>query len=484
MKIPDKGMAKEEILKILESYKRKDLDWRTGKVLGYVYHPGDDAMDVINRAYVMYLTENGLDPTSYPSVLRLETELVGMIADLLRGDGNVAGNFTSGGTESIMMTVLTARGRARELRPDIKEPEMVLPHTAHAAFFKAAHYLDVKPVVVPVKDETFLADVDAMRAAVNENTILIVGSAPGYAHGVVDPIEELGKAALEKDVLFHVDGCVGGIHLSYMRLLGMDAPNFDFSVPGVTSISVDLHKYGYAAKNASLILYKNKQLRRYQIFACSRWPGYTVVNPTASSSKTGGPMAGAWAILHYLGNDGYKNIVKEVMDATNLLVEGIDGIEGLKVNGKPDMCMFSFYSTTDKLNVYRLADEMKVRGGWYLQPQFARGNSKSNIHISMSCATVNQAEALLKDLRKTVADLLKEEPPAKKGPDLAAMLQGLGGGVKLDESMIEGMMEMAGVKGDSAPERMEDINKILESLPYDLSEFILISFINNLHKAG
>ncbi len=483
MRIPDKGMAKEEILKTLESYKQKDLDWRTGKVMGYVYHPGDDAMDIINKAYTMYLTENGLDPTAYPSVLKLETELVGMMADLLRGDDKVVGNFTSGGTESIMMAVLTARNRARALKPQIKEPEMIIPHTAHAAFFKAAHYLDVKAVVVPVMDETFVADVEAMKAAINENTVLIVGSAPSYAHGVIDPIVELGKVALEKNVLLHVDGCVGGIHLSFMRKLGMKLPDFDFTVPGVTSISVDLHKYGYAAKNASLILYKDKSLRKYQIFACSRWPGYTIVNPVASSSKTGGPMAGAWAILHYLGNEGYMKIVKEVMDATKLLVDGINGIEGLKVNGKPDMCMFSFISTTDKLNVYKLADEMKLRGGWYLQPQFARGNSKSNIHISMSYLTVKQAADLLEDLKKTVADLLKEDKPAAKRPDFSAMLAGLDVS-KIDESAMEGMLQMAGVTGDSAPERMEEVNMILESLPFDLSEFILTMFINNMHKAG
>ncbi|MFH1538866.1 MAG: aspartate aminotransferase family protein [bacterium] len=485
MKIPEKGKTKGEILKTLHSYKEKDLDWRSGKVMGYIYHPGDEAMDVINEAYTMYLTENALDPTAYPSIFRIENELIGMLADLLRGDENMVGNFTSGGTESIMMAVLSARNKTRAERPEIKEPEIILPLTAHAAFYKACHYLGVKPVAVPVRDETFRADVDAMRNAITENTILLVCSAPGYAHGVVDPVEEIAQLAQEKNLLCHVDACVGGIHLSFMRKLDMDVPAFDLSVPGVTSLSVDMHKYGYAAKNASVILYKSKDLRRRQIFACASWPGYTVVNATAGSSKTGGPVAGAWAILNHLGSEGYMEIVREVMDATRLLIDGIGGIDCLKVNGSPDMCMFSFHSTTDRLNVYKLADEMKLRGGWYLQPQFARGNSKSNLHIAMTHLNVPMAEALLKDLKETVNDLLKEEKPAEEPSQLAATMQNLDfNNLDLDEGALLGMLEMAGVTKDSTPERMEEINKILESLPYDFTEFILITYFNNMMKAG
>lgn len=481
MKISEKGMTKEEIMKILHSYKTHDLDWKSGKVMGYIYDAGDEVREVINEAYTMYLTENALDPTAYPSVLRLENEVVGMISNLVQGDENVVGNFTSGGTESIMMTVLAARNRTRALQPQIKEPEMVFPLTAHAAFYKAAHYLGVKPLPTTVEDETFRADVAAMRNAINENTILLIGSAPGYAHGVVDPIEEIGRLALEKNLLFHVDACVGGIHLSYMRKLGMNVPKFDFSVPGVTSLSVDLHKYGYSAKNASLILYKSKDIRRHQIFACSRWPGYTVVNPTAGSSKTGGPVAAAWAVLNYLGDAGYMKIVKEVMDATKLILDGINNIDGIKVNGSPDMCMFSFHSTTDKLNVYKLSDEMKLKDGWYLQPQFARGNSKSNLHISLNYITVSRAQELLNDLKKTVEDIINEGK-TQVSTDLSKTLQNLD--LNPDEQTFTNMMELAGISKDSLPTHMEEINKILEALPYDLCEFMLITFLNNIMKAS
>jgi len=318
-----------------------------------------------------------------------------------------------------------------------------------------------------------------MKSAITKNTILLVGSAPSWAHGVVDPIPEIGEVALDNDLLFHVDACVGGIHLPYMKKLGMAVPEFDFSVPGVTSISVDIHKYGYAAKNASVILYKNKSLRRYQIFACSDWPGYTIVNATAGSSRTCGPLAAAWAALNHFGDDGYMRIVKEVMAATRLLVDGIKSIDGLEVLGSPDMCLFAFRTTSEKLNVYRIADELKLRGGWHVQPQFARRNSTSNLQIGMTSMNVPLANALLNDLRDVVSDLLKEKKPSNSAGLALAMKD-----IKLnaDEDTVNMLLDMAGVSADTLPDRIEEVNTILESLPVDLTEFILVSYINNILK--
>ena len=200
MNIPEKGMARESIMETLRSYKGGDLDWQSGRVMGYIYEAGEKAKDIINEAYTMYLSENALDPTSFPSLLRIENEIVRMIANLLRGDANVVGNFTSGGTESLILAVKTARDYMRFKKPEIKEPEMVLPITAHSSFYKAAHYLCVKPVTIPVLDGTYKTDMAAMRAAINKNTILLVGSAPGYAHGVVDPIEDIAHLAKEHDL--------------------------------------------------------------------------------------------------------------------------------------------------------------------------------------------------------------------------------------------------------------------------------------------
>ncbi|MEN8244516.1 MAG: aspartate aminotransferase family protein [Thermodesulfobacteriota bacterium] len=478
IEIPEKGMARDEIMQTLRSYKGEDLDWHSGRVMGYVYDPGEKAMEVINEAYTMYLSENALDPTTYPSLLRIENELTRMIANLLQGDENVVGNFTSGGTESLILAVKTARDMMRVKKPEIKEPEMVLPITAHSSFYKAAHYLCVKPVIVPVLDGSYRTDIAAMRDAITENTILLVGSAPGYAHGVVDPIPEIAKLALEHDLPCHVDGCVGGIHLSYMRKMGYAVPEFDFTVPGVTSISADLHKYGYAAKGASVILYKNQEIRRHQMFACSRWTGYTVINPAVTSSKTGGPMAAAWAVLNYLGDEGYRKIVKEVMEATQLTLEGIAKIDGIEVLGKPDMCMYAFAATSEKLNVYRLADRMKTKG-WFLQPQFARNNSPSNLHVSFNRLSVPRAKEFLSILEQTVAEVMAEKVDDKTS-ELRAEIEKLS--INFDEESFFKLAEMAGITGLELPEKMETINQLLEALPYDVSEFMLVEFLNNLMK--
>ncbi len=480
MKIPPRGRSKDEILTTLQSYKGDDLDWKSGRVFGYIYDPGKKVHDIINDAYTMYLPENALDPLSFPSLLRLENEVVAMTARLLGGDDQTVGNFTSGGTESLILAVKTARDYCRAVKPQIKQPELVLPITAHASIFKACHYLGVKPVVTRVDDDTFLADVAAMREAITDNTILLVASAPGYAHGVVDPVAAIAALAREKDLLCHVDACVGGIHLSYMRQLGHEVPDFNLAVDGVTSLSVDLHKYGYAAKGASIILYAGKELRKHQIWACSRWTGYTVINAAVTSSKSGGPMAAAWAVLNYLGDEGYMEIVSEVMAATRKLVDGIGRINGLRVLGKPDMCMFAVASTDERLNVYRLADEMKKKG-WYLQPQFARENSPSNLHISLNRSTVPQAEALLEALAATVKELL-QQPADPEIVRLQAELEKLA--LNFDEETFFKLAQMAGVTGTEAPESMATVNMLLEALPYEISEFMLTEYLNNLMVPG
>lgn len=480
MKIPQAGKSKKEILQTLVGYKEKDLNWKSGRVFGYIYDPGEKVHDVINDAYTLYLSENALDPTSFPSLLRLENEVVGMTARLLDCDDEVVGNFTSGGTESLILAVKTARDYTRAQKPHIKEPEMVLPITAHASLFKAAHYLGIKPVVTPVHDDTFLADVDAMRQAITDNTILLVGSAPGYTHGIVDPISKIAALANEKGLLCHVDACVGGIHLSYMKKLGFDVSEFNLNVPGVTSLSVDLHKYGYAAKGASIVLYKNKEIRRHQIWACSRWTGYTVINPAVTSSKTGGPMAAAWAVLNYLGHEGYLEIVREVMNATELLISGISRLEEVRILGEPDMCMFAVTSTSEKINVYALQDKMKKKG-WYLQPQFARGNSPANLHISLNRSTVPQAKAFLKAFEETVEEM-KQQEVDHETRDLQTELQKLSLSFK-DETFFK-LAAMAGVTGTDLPESMEKVNMLLEALPYEISEFMLVEYLNNLMIQG
>jgi glutamate/tyrosine decarboxylase-like PLP-dependent enzyme len=423
---------------------------------------------------LLYLTENGLDPTTFPSLLRLEIEVVRMVANLLRGDENVVGHVTSGGTESIILAVKTVRDKARAERPQLTAPEMVLPRTAHAAFHKAAHYLGIKPVIVDFDPHTFRADVKAMRAAINENTILLAASAPNYSQGVVDPIPEIGALAQEYGVCFHVDACVGGIHLSIMRELGYPAPPFDFTVPGVTSISADMHKYGYAAKGCSTILYRNKDLRRYQFFACTETTAYTLINSTVLSTKTGGPMAGAWAILNFLGKEGYRKIVAEVQQATQKLIDAINGFSDLRVLGKPDMCMFSF--TSDTVDLLQLADEMRAYG-WYLQPQFSTSLSPLNLHVSMNYGTANQVEAFLRHLELCL-QRVRQMPPLDYG-QLTAMVMTLLQNTTPDT--FAQITALAGVEGGKLPERLAPINAVLEALPDAVANALLVAYFNELY---
>lgn len=475
MQIPEQGLPKEQVLGTLQAYKSHDMDWTSGKVWCYVYDPGDETSQVVRQAYQMFLTENGLDPTVFPSMLKLETDIVRMVATLLRGDENVVGHVTTGGTESIILAVKTARDRAFSERPEIRQPEMVLPVTAHASFHKAAHYLGIKPVVTPINPGTFRADVEAMRAAINENTILLVASAPNYSQGVIDPIGEIGELALEKELLFHVDACVGGIHLSFMRKLGYDLPDIDFSLPGVTSMSADLHKYGYAAKGVSVIMYRNKDLRRYQIFACTDTTAYTLINPTVLSTKSGGPLAGAWAIMHYLGGEGYMHIVQSVQEATGRLIAGVNAIPDLRVLGQPAMCMFSFAS--DTINVYQLADEMHKRG-WYIQGQFSTPLTPRNIHISVNYGTIHNVEAMLEDLRECV-EIVKQTTPID-----SQAIRGLVAEAIKDPSPEEAfgnLAQMAGIAGTDLPEEMALINEVLDALPDDLANMLLINYFNDLY---
>ncbi|OQY96641.1 MAG: aspartate aminotransferase family protein, partial [Chloroflexi bacterium UTCFX4] len=262
---PARGYTRASIFDAMRAARARDVKWQAGRVFSLVFDAGDDVRAVAQQAYELFFAENGLNPTAFPSLRKFETEVVAMVAALLGGDDAIVGNMTSGGTESILMAVKAARDYARKIHPEIKMPEMILPVTAHPAFDKAAHYFDVKVTRTAITAE-FRADVNATRAALTPNTILLVGSAPQYAHGVVDPIRELAQLAQEKNILLHVDACVGGMALPFARQLGYAIPDFDFTVPGVTSLSVDLHKYGYAAKGASVILYRSRALRRAMMY--------------------------------------------------------------------------------------------------------------------------------------------------------------------------------------------------------------------------
>jgi len=467
-----KGQPREDILAELARYADKDVDWRTGKLLTGLYDAGEGAHGVAVEAYTRFLAQNALYINMYPSLGRLERDIVASIAGLLRADEEVVGSITSGGTESIMMAVKTARDWSREHRPHIAAPEMVLPVSAHPAFLKAAHYLGLRVVQTPVDTTGFRADVAAFRDAFGPDAILGVGSAPNFSHGTVDPIPGMAAIAKERGALFHVDGCVGGIYLSVMRRMGTPVRDFDFSVPGVTSISADLHKYGYAPKNASVVLYRNRDLRKHAWFVCSSTTEYAVINPTAQSSRTGGPIAAAWAILRFLGEEGFQRIVRESQDATRRMLEGIASIPAIRVLGDPEMCMYTIAS--GQISVFEMDDEMRARG-WRLLPQFACGGGPANLHVSVSHGNVPHVDAFVTDLREVVAELRRRGPAVDRAA-FAAVAAGVAG--KPFDEVLMAVAPLIGITGTDVPERMAPLNTMLDLLPAATRDELLTAFVN------
>jgi glutamate/tyrosine decarboxylase-like PLP-dependent enzyme len=473
--MPKQGMTEQQVFEHLAEFAGLDYDWRSGKCYAYTFDAGKEAEQVAKRAFLDFMSKNALDMTFFPSVLELENRIVALAASHLGGDQQTSGSFTSGGTESIILAVKSARDYYRKARPDITEPQMVLPATAHAAFHKAAHYLGLEKVVVPVDPVTFCADVEAMRAAVTPRTILLVGSAGSYAHGVVDDIPALGRLALEHGLMLHVDGCIGAFLLPYFKQFGQDTVDFDLSVPGVTSISMDLHKYCYAPKGASVVLYKSPVIRRHQLFACADWTGYTMINATVQSTKGAGPLAGAWAVMHFLGDDGYREIARGLYDATARLVEGIEAMGPFRVLGTPELPLIAF--TSDEVNIFQVIDRMNARG-WYVQPQLRWGDCPENIHLSVNPANLPHTEALLADLSEVAGQVT-----AKPGSKVASTVSRLFGHLnpdRIDDGIFNKMIGMAGLDQVDVPDNMADINDIMNALPLPLAERLLVMFVNRL----
>jgi len=403
MEFPQKGIPIDKLKSELAALKSNDMDWKSARAFSMVFRASEEVSKVVETALSMFVFENGLSPFAFPSLLRMETEVVSMTADLLHGGATAAGNMTSGGTESIIMAVKAARDYAREKHPEIKKPELIIPRSAHPAFNKAAYYLDIKAVVVPTS-ESSIVDLDAFQKAFNSNTIFAMGSAFSYPHGIIDPIEKMAAISAKKDVWFHVDSCVGGFILPFLEKLGYPIPPFDFRVPGVMSMSADIHKYGYIAKGASTITYRNADLRKYQLFVYTDWNGGVYATPAISGARPGGPVAAAWSVIRFLGWEGYMRLAKDAMEATRLLMEGMGRMPGLYIVGDPPATSFAVGSKT--LNIYALGDAMKARG-WHIDSQ----HMPPTLHFTVSPMHMKIVDPFLKDMAEAVKEvsLLKQE---------------------------------------------------------------------------
>jgi len=457
----------------LRALRAGDLPTHGGRTLAYVYDSAVPGLDELaSAAHALASSVNGLDPTAFPSLLRLENDIVGAAVALLGGS---VGTVTSGGTESCLLAVVAAR----DARPDVGRPNMVLPDTAHAAFRKAAHYFGVRAVVVPVDPRTFRADPVAMAAAIDEDTVLVVASAPSYAHGVVDPVTEIAAAAAERGVRCHVDACIGGWVLPYFRRLGVAVPPFDFAVPGVTSLSVDLHKYAYCPKGTSLLLHADADLRRPQYFASADWPGYTMLNSTTQSTRSGGPIAAAWAVLREVGDDGYLGLAARALGAVRLIRQGVEEIDGLRVLGDPDSTLLAVAADRDDFDVFTVADEMRARK-WYVQPQFAYGASPANLHLTITAANAGGEQEMLVDLRDSVR-AARESGPVPVAAEVVELIRALDPST-LSPPEFQGLLAAAGLGGDTVlPDRMAPVNALLAVASPALRERLLVEFLGVLY---
>ncbi len=418
MKIPARGRSADELLAELGTRSQRDTDWRNGRVFSLVYHVPDELGahhdELLERAHALYASTNMLNPMAFASLKQMETDLVAMAGTLMHCSGAV-GTVTSGGTESILCAVAAYRDRARRERPWIRRPELVVPSTIHPAFDKAAHYFGVRLVKVPVGDD-LRADVRGMARAIGRRTIGLVGSAPQYPHGVVDPIAELGVLAQERGLPLHVDACVGGFLLPWLEKLGRPIPRWDFRIPGVTSISADLHKYGYAAKGASLLLWRSIDAMRHQIFVATDFPGGIYASPALLGTRPGGPIAAAWCALQSLGEAGYLALARQTVGAADRLRDGIRRIPGLALLGSPESTIVAYRADAD---IYAIADRLEARG-WTVD----RMHRPAAIHLTVTANHASVVDTYLADLAAAVAEVRANPRLAKSG---SAPMYGMAG---------------------------------------------------------
>lgn len=407
-RLPATGRAPEEVLAALEgSREREEARWGGGFASGAVYHGDPGHIDFLNRAYAVQSQSNPLHADLWPSTVRLEAEIVAMTAHMLNGEMAV-GTVTSGGTESILLAMKAYRDLARRWRR-IHRPEMVIPQTAHAAFDKAAEYFGIVPVKVPV-DAGFRADPAATAAAITRRTVVVVASAPSFPHGTIDPVAELAAVAAERGVGVHVDACLGGFLLPWAERLGYPVPPFDFRVPGVTSMSADTHKYGYAAKGTSVVLYRDRELRRCQYFTATDWPGGLYSSPTLAGSRPGGLSAACWAAMMATGEAGYLEATRRILETARVIRQGVAGTPGLRVLGDP-LWVIAF--TSDEVDIFRVMQEMSRRG-WSLNGL----QHPPGVHLAVTLrhTVPGVAERFLADLRASVEAAAGPVPADREAP--------------------------------------------------------------------
>jgi glutamate/tyrosine decarboxylase-like PLP-dependent enzyme len=391
--LPEHGSSLDDVMERLRALQVNDADYHNARTWALIYNAGPEVDAVLQAAGSHTLLENALNPFVFPSLREMQRDVVAMVNDLLHGDGDTGGSMTSGGTESIFMGVKTARDRMRAER-GIQKGRVIVPRTAHPAFGKAAHLLDLEFVQQPLGDD-LRTHAETLPPLITDDTVLIVGSAPAYPFGMIDPIPEMARIAMERGIPFHVDACLGGLLLPFLERLGQEFTPWDFRVPGVTSISADVHKYGYGIKGASVILHRPKSNLRYQVFQYDAWPGGTYGTQAFLGTKPAAPIAAAWAVMQFLGEEGYLRLARQTVDAAERLRAGIEAIDGVRIFGEPDIGVYAIGSDTH--DIFAIADVLNQRG-WH----FDRQEGPNAIHLMCSPRHAVVMDEFLADLRYAV----------------------------------------------------------------------------------
>ena len=437
--LPADGLARAEVTGLVERLAAvEEHTWRDGYASGAVYHGDPEHVAFLNRVYAIQSQSNPLHPDLWPSATKFEAEIVAMTASMLGGgqaaaDAPVVGTVNSGGTESILLAMKTYRDFARARR-GIAVPEIVAPVTAHAAFDKAARFFDMPLVRVPV-DESYRADMGALAAAVTDRTAVVVGSAPNFPHGVIDPIPEIAALAAERGIGCHVDACLGGFILPWAERLGYPVPPFDFRLPGVTSMSADTHKYGYAAKGSSVVLYRGRDLRQFQYYTVTDWPGGLYLSPTFAGSRPGALSATCWAAMVSIGASGYTEAARRILQTGARIRDGIAGIPGLAVLGDP-LWVVAF-AAEDGLDVYQVMENMGHRG-WSLNG--LQRPAAVHIAVTLRHTQPGVADRFLADLAESVEEV-RANPGVSTG---MAPIYGMAGALDAEvvHQLLAGYLDM------------------------------------------
>uniref|UniRef100_A0A8C2JT69 sphinganine-1-phosphate aldolase n=1 Tax=Cyprinus carpio TaxID=7962 RepID=A0A8C2JT69_CYPCA len=404
--LPVQGLTHKQLLDKIREYETlSEVDWAKGKVSGAVYWGDEKLTDLLVKVYGEFAWSNPLHPDLFPGVRKMEAEVVRMACALFNGGPDSCGTVTSGGTESILMACKAYRDMAHER--GIKHPEIIAPVSVHAAFDKAAHYFGMKLIHVPLDKKTMKVDVKAMRRAISRNTAMLVCSAPQFPHGIIDPVVEVAKLAVKYNIPFHVDACLGGFLIVFMEKAGFKLDPFDFRVKGVTSISADTHKYGYAPKGSSVVLYSDKKFRHYQYFVAPDWQGGIYASPSMAGSRPGGIIAACWATMMHMGEKGYVEATKKVIETARKIKAGIRQIDGVFVFGDPEVSVVALGS--DVFDIFRLSN-FPSRYGY-----------KKIIHICVTMLHTQPgvAEQFISDVKREVAIIMKN--PKEKTTGMGAI---------------------------------------------------------------